>query len=182
MAAQFEKEIVLARRPAHGAKSFSHTAAICPSKRGAWRHDSRRASAGSARGTGRPLRSTLPLGKRRQVGKTSIRAAPCRRASRARSLADRPSSSERAGAPRDDVAHQLLEAGKSSRNATAAAFTSGTFHQHRFDLRKLDAEAANLHLSVNPPEKLDFPVGCPTGQVAGPVKPPGRAAVCAPRR
>jgi hypothetical protein len=35
-----------------------------------------------------------------------------------------------------------------------------------FDFAKLDAEAAQLHLLVNPPQKLDVAIGQVTGEVA----------------
>src|SRR6478672_6903516 len=49
-------------------------------------------------------------------------------------------------------------------------------HQHRLDLAGLDAEAAQLHLRIDTPEKVQHPVGTPARQIAGAVHAtPGRA-------
>ena len=41
----------------------------------------------------------------------------------------------------------------------------------RLDLPRLDAEAADLHLLVEPPEEVERPVGTEARQVARPVEP-----------
>ena len=46
--------------------------------------------------------------------------------------------------------------------------------QRRLDLAGLDAEAAELHLLVGPPEKVQNPVGAPARQVPGAVHPAPR--------
>ena len=48
-------------------------------------------------------------------------------------------------------------------------------HQRRLDLARLDAEAAQLHLRIGPPEELQHPVRAPAREVAG-------AVHAAPRR
>src|SRR5256886_12307649 len=48
-------------------------------------------------------------------------------------------------------------------------------HQHRLDLAGLDAEAAQLHLRIDTPEKVQHPVRTPARQIAGTVHAaPGR--------
>src|SRR5437588_8143092 len=42
-------------------------------------------------------------------------------------------------------------------------------HQHALDLTRLDANASNLYLVVEPTEVLYRAVGVPAGQVAGPI-------------
>src|SRR5436305_12656431 len=48
--------------------------------------------------------------------------------------------------------------------------------QHRLDLPQLDAESADLHLTVPPPEELDPPVRQPACLVAAAVEPRTRLA------
>ena len=48
-------------------------------------------------------------------------------------------------------------------------------HQRGLDLARLDAEAAQLHLRIGPPEEIQHPVRAPARQVAG-------AVHAAPRR
>ena len=47
-------------------------------------------------------------------------------------------------------------------------------HQRRFDLARLDAEAAELDLLVGAPEEVQHPVGTPARQIAGAVHPAAR--------
>ena len=53
---------------------------------------------------------------------------------------------------------------------------AGTGRQRRFHLARLDAEATDLHLAVEPTEELQRPVGSPSGAVARPVDPASRLA------
>ncbi|MCG3144890.1 MAG: hypothetical protein HONDAALG_02413 [Gammaproteobacteria bacterium] len=46
--------------------------------------------------------------------------------------------------------------------------------QHRFDLRQFDAEAANLHLMIEPPQKFDGAIRPVTRQVSCSIKPRAR--------
>src|SRR5690606_39544639 len=45
----------------------------------------------------------------------------------------------------------------------------GVGGEFRLDLAEFDAEAADLHLVVGPPDVLQLPVGAPAHDVAGPV-------------
>ena len=58
----------------------------------------------------------------------------------------------------------------SSRATTTASRTRGCSREGGLDLAQLDAEAAELHLVVEPAEELDGAVGAAPGQVAGPVQ------------
>ena len=59
----------------------------------------------------------------------------------------------------------------SSRATTAASRDRRDAAERRLDLPQLDAEAADLHLVVDPPEVLEVAVGQAAGEVAGAVQP-----------
>ncbi|EYF04582.1 Hypothetical protein CAP_4402 [Chondromyces apiculatus DSM 436] len=53
----------------------------------------------------------------------------------------------------------------------------GVQAEHRLDLAELDAEAADLHLVIDPAQVFQLPVLVPAGEVAGPVEPCALPAV-----
>ena len=58
-----------------------------------------------------------------------------------------------------------MSPGVSSRASTTRLAHRGVFAQHRFDLAQLDPEAADLHLIIEPAQKLEVAIG----QVAHPI-------------
>ena len=174
-------ENILSHRDGATAKSFSQTAAISHSKavRGGT-ISSRRASVGSARGTGSALRSTLPLGKVGQ-GRHDLDQGgrPVAAGKRGRSLADGPSTS-----------------GAAALCGTGDPRVAGGRERPRAAWRRRpslpDTPSAPLRSPIAPPGTRESslayqcargtrcPIGWPTGEVAGSVKAPGRAAVSRP--
>src|SRR3984885_6104518 len=72
------------------------------------------------------------------------------------------------------VGHQPLLAGLVLAGEDHGVAHPRVFHQPRFDLSQLDAEAADLHLKIVAAQKLDVPVWKITSQIPGPVHPLSR--------
>ena len=75
---------------------------------------------------------------------------------------------------RHHIGDEPLVAGASSRAITAACATAGMAQQRRLDLAGLNAKAAQLHLRVGAPQKLQHPVRAPARQVPAAVHPAPR--------
>ena len=75
--------------------------------------------------------------------------------------------------------HRVASVLAGIRTAVAARHHGGLRHarmplERRLDLARLDAEAAQLHLRVRPPQEVQHPIGPPARQVAGAVHPAAR--------
>ena len=75
---------------------------------------------------------------------------------------------------RHHIGHQPLVAGRILARNHRSLRNRRVTHERRLDLAGLDAEAAQLHLLVGAPEKVEHPVGAPARQVPGPVHPAPR--------
>ena len=143
-----------------------------------------------------PPRPAVPRSSAARTHRPPAPAAPCGPACRSRSAAARPagrtppgtmysgssrrrcSRSASASASPTTYATSRRSPGSSSRTTTTQSRDAGVPAQRGLDLAQLDAEAADLHLVVEPPQVLDGAVRPPPRPVARPVQP--RAAV-APR-
>ena len=129
-----------------------------------------RSSAAASSGAGSALRSSLPLGVSGSASSStnaagtmySGRLAPQVRPQRLR-LAPRP--------PRTPPAAARPARPRARPPRVAHA---GVRAQRRLDLARLDAEAAHLHLVVQPPQELQRPVRPPAHPVARAVQPRAR--------
>ncbi|EYF04583.1 Hypothetical protein CAP_4403 [Chondromyces apiculatus DSM 436] len=77
---------------------------------------------------------------------------------------------------RDHVRHEPLVPGDVLARDDRAGAHRGVQAEHRLDLAKLDAEAAQLHLVVDAAEELEVAVGQPPHEVSGAVEAGGRRA------
>src|SRR4051794_3909966 len=72
----------------------------------------------------------------------------------------------------DDVGNQALDARLIGLAGQHDRFLERRMlHEHRFDLAKLDAEAAHLNLVIAPPQEFKRAVGAVACQVARPIQP-----------
>ncbi len=126
-------------------------------------------------GVGRGERAPVDLAARRERERVEDDDRARHHVRRERRLERAPDRSDhRAVAPRaDHVRHDLQVA-----SPVVARHRVGLAHaevsvaeDRRLDLAQLDAEAADLHLEVRPPEVLDLPRGRPARHVPRPVEP-----------
>ena len=78
---------------------------------------------------------------------------------------------ERSGRLRHQVGDELLDTWHIFVQSHRRGLDAGALPQHRFNLRQLHPEAANLHLGVNAAQELQLAaVGSPAGEIAGAVE------------
>ena len=75
---------------------------------------------------------------------------------------------------RHHIGHQPLVAGLILARNHRSLRNRRMTHERRLDLARLDAEAAQLHLRIGAPEKLQNPVRTPAHQVPGAIHPAPR--------
>ncbi len=76
-----------------------------------------------------------------------------------------------------DVGHDALVAGRVVPQQHGSVADAVHGRERRFDLAQLDPKGAQLHLLVDPAEKLNVPFRQKTPQIAAPVQPLGAGAV-----
>ena len=109
-------------------------------------------------GAGSCLRSTLPLVSVGRLSTTSRYLGTMYSGRRAaQHLGDGGAVDRALAAVDDDVARHLGQAAAGD-HVDGRRADAGVLHQHRLDLGQLDAEAADLHLSVDAAEELQEPV------------------------
>ena len=170
IAAELEEVVVHAEGldPQHVAPDFARSFRwASAARRGA------RAARHVASGAGSAARSSLPLGVSGKPSSHTTPRAPCSRgaASAGRcQLAERGPARRRAARDTRPAAGASLAAGHDHRLATPRV------RRARFDLAELDAEAADLHLVIDPAQELQRPLGPPPREIAGAIQPRARRA------
>ena len=114
----------------------------------------------------------LAAGERRQAARRCRgTSGPCSRAAWLRSISATPGRSSCASASSSDRVGCQLRQTCVGRPRARPRPDAGILHQHRLDLGQLDAEAADLHLTVDAAEELERPSCLEADEVVGAVEP-----------